>query len=678
MGWQYTPVTPLLLVSFALSLSLTGFLLFMVDRDGRESVVFGLVGMVAGAAWWSATSLLKLSRTELSVAVLAEQLEYVGATAIVLGWFVFTFAYTDRDEWLTPRVFGGVAGLLLVGTLLGLTNSSHGLLWTGTHRVDAGSFLATQITRQPLFFLFVAVNYLVILAGMYVLARLILGSQQVYRGQAAALVGSAAVPMLVNVTTVLELGPWPPVELSPVAFTVSGALLAFAITRYELLDLEPVARRRVVQHMRDGFVVLDRADRVVDLNPAASDLLDVDPDRAVGRELPDLVPEVEQLVADGGAGTRTEVSFDTDDQQYVQARLTTLDPTDERGGQLLLLQDVTDRREVERRHQRLVEKASDVVFVLDADGTITFASPAIENVLGASPEFVIGEDALDFIHPEDRERIVDIFECGLAEPDETHRFEFRVQAWDGEWHHLEGIGRNLLDDPVVEGIVVNARDITERKEHERQLERQNERLERFASVVSHDLRNPLEVARGHLELAREDGREESLAKVAEAHDRVEDIVENVLTLAREGRHVTETEPVDIETVTREAWRAVETGTATLTVADPPTVAADRDRLRRLLENLLRNAVVHAEEPTVRVGALDGGFFLEDDGPGLPEASDEDLFEFGYTTSDDGTGIGLAIVGDIAEAHGWTVETAESASGGARFEFTGLDAADGAD
>ena len=714
MGWQYTPVTPLLLVSIALTLALAAFLLVAVDREGRRLVVFALVGMEVGSAYWAATTLLKLSRTELSVMILAEQLQYLGGTIIVVSWFVFTFAYTDHEEWLTPRTVGAVAALPVLAALLSLTNGSHELLWTAPRRITVDSFASLAVTRQPAFYAFAVVNYAIILTGIYVLARLIVGSQRVYRGQAAALIGAAAIPTAGNVVVVLELGPWPGVDLSPIAFAVSGALLVFAITRYDLLDLEPVARRRVVQRMRDGFVVVDETDRVVDLNPAASDLLDVDSESAVGRELSSFAPELASVAADDGTDEQTTFHL-PDDDRFVQARSAPLDPAAEGGGRLVLLQDVTGRRRMERRHQRLVEKATDVIFVLDTDGTITYVSPAVENVLGAKPDAVIGEDALQFVHPDDRGRIVDLFERGIEDPGATYRFEFRVRNRDGEWTPFEGIGRNLLDDPFVEGVVVNARDITERKERERELERQNERLDEFASVVSHDLRNPLEVARGNLELARtgdDADREAALDQVAEAHDRMENIIDDVLTLAREGQAVTGTEPVEIATAARSAWDAVETDDATLDVADPPTVAADPDRLRRLFENLFRNAVEHGSTGsqnagrsgdavehgstgnrmesddagvTVTVGRIeplhtgtrvetDGprGFFVEDDGPGLPETDTAALFEFGYTTGDDGTGIGLAIVSDIAEAHGWTVTAGEGKAGGARFEFTGVD------
>ncbi|MFW5978041.1 MAG: PAS domain S-box protein, partial [Halohasta sp.] len=253
----------------------------------------------------------------------------------------------------------------------------------------------------------------------------------------------------------------------------------------------------------------------------------------------------------------------------------------------------------------------------------------------------------------------------------------------------------------------------ERHLYEARLERQNEQLEQFASVASHDLRNPLNIAAGHLELARETGAEEHFETVAESHDRMRTIIQDVLVLARQGTFVEETAPVSLESIAADCWERVETDEAELVVDGETTIQADADKLRHVFENLFRNSIEHGSsgnqaepsdsvehgstgsrtesgdsvkrgstgsraEPgnsvehadgsvTVRVGPTDEGFYVADDGPGIPEDERQMVFEHGYTGSD-GTGFGLAIVESIAEAHGWSVRITESRSGGARFEF----------
>ncbi len=208
----------------------------------------------------------------------------------------------------------------------------------------------------------------------------------------------------------------------------------------------------------------------------------------------------------------------------------------------------------------------------------------------------------------------------------------------------------------------------ERLLRERERERQNERLEEFASVVSHDLRNPLGVARGRLELANEENPTEHDEDIQWALSRMDSLIEDLLALARQGAVVDETSVVSLESVARAAWTGIESGPATLVVEDElGEIEADADRLARLFENLFRNAIEHStHEVSVRVGRFSEGFFVADNGPGIPERERERVFESGYSTGK-GTGLGLAIVRTIAEAHGWEVSISRSEAGGACFE-----------
>jgi PAS domain S-box-containing protein len=222
-------------------------------------------------------------------------------------------------------------------------------------------------------------------------------------------------------------------------------------------------------------------------------------------------------------------------------------------------------------------------------------------------------------------------------------------------------------------LVQHTETALERLARERELRDQNERLEQFTDVVSHDLRNPLQVASNWLELAREDCDSEYLDNIEQAHDRMSMLLEQLLRLAKDGDEAVDTENIDIDTCSDRCWQNVDTGEATLVVDVTATLDAERSRFQQLLENLFRNAVEHGQrDGVVTVGALDDGFFVADDGPGIPVDERESVFETGYSTDGQGTGFGLSIVEEVVEAHGWTVSVTDSESGGARFEITGVD------
>ncbi|MFP4228194.1 MAG: ATP-binding protein [Salinivenus sp.] len=211
-----------------------------------------------------------------------------------------------------------------------------------------------------------------------------------------------------------------------------------------------------------------------------------------------------------------------------------------------------------------------------------------------------------------------------------------------------------------------------------QLQRQNDRLEQFAGVVSHDLRNPLNVAKGRLSLVREEaplGPEMlvHLASIDDAIDRMDEIIQDVLALTQGEHSVNQEacESLSLAESARTSWDTVDTGPATLGVEENRSLYGHRGQLRRLLENLFRNAVEHAGETvTVWVGALDDGFYVEDDGPGIPASQRDAVVEEGHSSSKEGTGLGLSIVRSIVEAHGASLEIVDGRAGGARFEVRG--------
>lgn len=224
-------------------------------------------------------------------------------------------------------------------------------------------------------------------------------------------------------------------------------------------------------------------------------------------------------------------------------------------------------------------------------------------------------------------------------------------------------------DGKVRGRSFLVRDITEQRAKEQELRRKNERLDRFASMVSHDLQNPLHVAQGRLRLARDDVESEHFDAIATAHDRMEQLLDDLLTMARHGDTVQEVETLDLAAIAQAGWDTTNTPEATLALETERMIRADRGQLQQLLENLFRNAVEHAgEDVTVTVGDTEGGFYVVDDGPGIPVGEREEVFDAGYSTADS-TGFGLKIVEEIAQTCGWTVRLTDSEAGGARFEIS---------
>lgn len=250
-----------------------------------------------------------------------------------------------------------------------------------------------------------------------------------------------------------------------------------------------------------------------------------------------------------------------------------------------------------------------------------------------------------------------------------------VPTVDGERTMLTRKTPVYTESGTIKGVCAVSTDITDRVEREaelavsrKRLQRQNGRLEEFAEIVSHDLRSPLTTAAGRLELADDTGSVEHIESAREALDRAIDLIDNTLTLAKEGRVIEERVPVELAELVDSAWKSMENESVTLVCDIDGEISADPDRLTRLFENLFANAIRHGgASVTVTVGrANESALYIADDGPGIPADKRDAVFERGMTTEHAGTGYGLAIVERIVDAHDWEISIETSTDGGARF------------
>jgi len=392
--------------------------------------------------------------------------------------------------------------------------------------------------------------------------------------------------------------------------------------------------------------------------------------------------------------------------------------------------DMRDARRALTQYERIVDTVPIGLLVLDAEGTIVTINDQLTRLFDAVTADWVGEslphlaetDAAPApVSPEYIAEITDAVTTGSDHPD-VRTTASDVAVYEEERWIDSGEDARCYDlrlsqvafGPQTdghEGFVALLQDITDAKRREEtlqereaelerqksdlelqtaQLEYQNERLDKFAGIVSHDLRNPLSVAEGRIELLLQDldsdegaVDRENVEKVQTALHRMGDIIDNALSLAREGKAITETQRVALARTAERAWANVDTGAATLALPHPVDIRSDPDRLLTVFENLFRNAVEHSSadpqshppadgaDVTVRIGLLPDGFYVEDDGPGIPDDEKERVLDEGYTTAEDGTGFGLAIVRDIVRAHGWNLAITDGRDGGARIEITGV-------
>ncbi|WP_123624521.1 PAS domain S-box protein [Halorubrum sp. CSM-61] len=462
--------------------------------------------------------------------------------------------------------------------------------------------------------------------------------------------------------------------------------------------------RRLVDELPNSVALYDADRRFAVVNDRLTDVYDSPREELVGRESP-LLRRLRETREDDAfaalvAGDRetlsgtVELDIPERSDAIIDFSLRRLVIDDEFDGVLGITRDVTEERRRQRelehtsaRLEALYEDSPDMIDIHDEAGEIVDANPVMAAELGYDRGELVEMDVWELdteLDPTDGVELWQRIEMG-----ETRRLETTFRRADGTTFPVE-VHVRRVDVRGEDRFLATSRDISERKAYERRIERENERLDEFASIVSHDLRNPLNVLSGYLRLARETGSEAYFDRCEAALDEMERLIDDVLTLARQGDAVGSADPVPLGeladryaaeapgTIDGEGGRGGETdgegettGSIEVAVETERDVLADPDRLKRLLQNLFRNAAEHGGDRVV-VGDLPDGFYVEDDGPGIPEDRRGEAFESGHTTSESGTGFGLAIVERIAEAHGWEVTLTEGEDGGARFEFAGVE------
>jgi PAS domain S-box-containing protein len=476
--------------------------------------------------------------------------------------------------------------------------------------------------------------------------------------------------------------------ISPIA--ESGEITGFVAINRDITERKQRERQRAffeqaVEQIGTGIAAYDSNGTITYTNPAYAGMLGATPQGLEGESVTVVNPELDadrfdaywDSFDEGEIRRRETVNRRLDtDATFPVGTVTTHVRIEGEEYHVGTVQDITERKEREREFQtfrKAVEQAGHGVLVTDTDATIEYVNPAFEEMTGFDREEALGNTPAMLNSGEHGgEFYRTLWETILN--GEVWTGEIVNERKDGRQYVIDQTIAPLTEDDEITGFVAINRDITELKEQRRELQRQNDRLENFGRTVAHDLRNPLNVMDANLEMARSgEDSEQAYTRMRDAVDRMEALIDELLALAKQGKSVLDPKPASLEDVARAAWNNVDTQIMRLAVDGDVTLEMDASRVQELFANLYRNSREHAgPDATVRVGPLEDGFYIEDDGPGIPPDVRDDVLRSGFTTSEEGTGFGLTIVSQIAQAHDWDVEIGDGSAGGARFEFQTVD------
>ena len=311
--------------------------------------------LMASVVWWTLFAALEAAAVDADLKVLISKFEYLGTVCAAPLFLLFAMRNQAGERRLRTLLLGPL-WIVPAATLVAVfTNERHRLFWTAFEASPVPESNLLVYVHGPLFYVQTAYSFVLTLAGTILLVRAAFGAQRVFRLQAAVLLAAAVAPWVGVAAYLTPLNPWPGLDLIPLSFTATGVLLLLALWRFRLLDLAPVALRQLFAGMTDGLVVLDAQDRVVDINPSARQLFDVEPG-TVGMPARSLAGWDRMIPAQWGAGEeRIEARLAGEPARYLDLRVTTI-ARREGGvaGRLVVIRDITARREVELERERLI------------------------------------------------------------------------------------------------------------------------------------------------------------------------------------------------------------------------------------------------------------------------------------------------------------------------------------
>ena len=482
--------------------------------------------------------------------------------------------------------------------------------------------------------------------------------------------------------------------------------------------------RALIENSQEVIVVLGSDGTMRYQSPSARHVTKYSPKVRQGRsifefihpdDLPRLVRQFEELKASPGATVHSELRglFNDGLWHYVEGigRNLLHDPII--AGLVINFRDITERKEAEERLQSseryfrsLIQNALDAMVVIGKDGIISYGSPAIEPVRGYNPEEIIGTNGFSEVHPEDMPKAIKVYNELMQNPGASVRTEVRVRHKDDSWRIVEAIARNLLDDPIVKGIVVNYRDVTahrqaaeklqelyrQERDLRQQLEMEMNRRVEFTRALAHELKTPLTPMLISSQVLASELKEEPLLSLARNLSRgasnLNSRIDELLDLAKGeiGMLQLKIEPSDALQLLREVAEfvspvALSRGQSLIMELPDslPLVGADKVRLRQIVLNLLNNALNYTPEGgriTLRAAQKEANLVVEveDTGPGIAEEGQQHMFEpyhrmevAGERLS--GLGLGLALCRTLVGLHGGQIWLKSSVGKGSTFSFS---------
>ena len=676
-------------------------------RPNRGAAPFSL--FIISIAAWMFFRLLESAATQWETKIVLAKVIFLFLANADIWWLAFASDFTGLKYWKNPRIMLLLYALPVISVLLVTTCSWHGINWLNINPTYDTSGVLLIWDRKPFFWIQMIFLLTLVMTGYYLLWKYILNRQGVYRGQILALLVGTIIPVAGLILFGTGSGYFYGWDIVTATFTFGIVVYALTIFRFRFLDVVPIARGALVEKMPDGILVVDKMGMLMDINPAAEEILKLKKDKSSGQKLGHIWPQIDEIIDQLKPGKNIEIT--TGAERFLEISLTGLaDSQGNQLGQLIIIRDISERRKMEQtlreseaRYSTLVEQSNEMVLILQ-DGLIKFANRTLREVSGYSVEETVDRPFLDLISPEDHKMLAERYQMRMRGETVEKIYEIRVVCKNREKRDLEiSLGRIVYAGAAA--LIVSARDITERKLTQRKLEglyaeekklraslqEEMEKRSKYTRALVHELNTPLTSILASGELLEAEVQEPLLAalvkNIRRASYNLKQRIDELIELARGEIGILKINPmpVDMEKMLREIeseMKPLARGKdleLELEVAGAlPFAMGDRGRLRQVVMNLISNALKFTKVGKIEVKAERVGEYVEvkvkDSGRGIGVEEMKELFDPYRRKVNEGQelgglGIGLTLSKMFVELHGGKIGVESEVGKGSTFSFT---------
>ncbi len=391
MQWQnISYILPLLIATVILAI----LVLYAWQRRTAPGAT-AFIALMSGVVVYSAGYALELGSAELVYKIFWAKVQYLGIVTMPVAWLAFALQYTDHSQWLTRRnqILLMIIPLITVGLVW--SNELHHLIWRQISLDYSGAIITLGLNFGAWFWVNLAYSYLLLLLGTSWLISILFRSSQLYRQQVVALLFGVMVPWVSNGLYLSGLSPIPELDLTPFAFTLTGLIFAWGLLRFRLLEIVPVARRAIVDSIGDGVIVLDSQSRIVDLNPAARQIIGAAVEQTIGRPASEVLSDYADLIEryHNVTEAQTEITLQLGEKEcHYDLRISPLtDQANQRIGRIVVLHDITARKQAQEALLNQKQMFESLVAVARATADQPTLEATLQNALSITADLTGAE-----------------------------------------------------------------------------------------------------------------------------------------------------------------------------------------------------------------------------------------------------------------------------------------------